>query len=210
MATVLSPPEEKVLLYDVSWETYEQLLANYENSSGPRFTYDQGILEIMSPSSEHEAVNDVVKQLVNILAEEMELDIKGFGSTTFRREDLGRGAEPDSYFYIQSADQIRGVNKLNLDVHPAPDLVIEIDLTSPSIDKFSFYASIGVSEIWHYEEQRLEIFQLQNESYMPSEESQALPLVRAAALTQFVKESESTKRPDWIRAVRQWARSLLC
>jgi hypothetical protein len=48
MATVLSLPEERVTLHDVSWETYESLLADHHDRSAPRFTYDQGVLEISS------------------------------------------------------------------------------------------------------------------------------------------------------------------
>jgi hypothetical protein len=33
MATVLSPPEQRVTLHNVSWQTYEQILANYADSS---------------------------------------------------------------------------------------------------------------------------------------------------------------------------------
>ncbi len=51
MTTVLNPPdlaaEERFVLRNVSWETYEQLLKNYENCSVPRLTYNQGDLEII-------------------------------------------------------------------------------------------------------------------------------------------------------------------
>ena len=62
MATVLSPPEERTILHDVSWETYESLLADHLDRSAPRFTYDQGVLEIMSPSSEHEEISDLISR----------------------------------------------------------------------------------------------------------------------------------------------------
>ncbi|MEJ7712467.1 MAG: Uma2 family endonuclease [Pyrinomonadaceae bacterium] len=208
MATVLHPPEERMLLPDVSWETYEQLLANYENCSGPRFIYDRGMLEIMSPSSEHEAINDIIKALVNVLAEEMELDLRGFGSTTFRREDMARGSEPDSCFYIQNVERITGVSKLDLNVHPPPDLVIEIDITSPSLQKFPLYAGIEVPEVWHYEGEVLRIFHLYNGGYVESAESRALPHVKSVDLSRFVEESKTSRRPAWIRGVRDWARAL--
>jgi Uma2 family endonuclease len=150
MATVLSPPEERTILHDVSWETYESLLADHLDRSAPRFTYDQGVLEIMSPSSEHEEISDLIKQMVYTLAGEMNLDIRGFGSTTFRREDIKRGFEPDACFYIQSVDRIKGVTKLDLATQPPPDLVVEIDITHPSLDKFPIYAQVGVPEVWRY------------------------------------------------------------
>jgi hypothetical protein len=42
METVESPAEQRVVLHNVGWETYEHLLADHESSSAPRFTYDRG------------------------------------------------------------------------------------------------------------------------------------------------------------------------
>ena len=47
-----------------SWETYERLLKDNQDSSSPRFTYDQGWLEIMSPSLNHEKINAALRSLV--------------------------------------------------------------------------------------------------------------------------------------------------
>ena len=53
MATVKTPSEQRVVLHNIGWATYERLLADNENNSTPRFAYDRGELEIMSPSPEH-------------------------------------------------------------------------------------------------------------------------------------------------------------
>jgi Uma2 family endonuclease len=109
MATVLSLPEQRIILRNVSWATYERLLAENADSNTPPFPYDRGVLEIMSPSAEHEELSHVLTLLVNVVAEELDVDIRGFGSTTFRREDFARGFEPDSCFYIQSVERISGI-----------------------------------------------------------------------------------------------------
>lgn len=207
MATVLSPPEERIILHEVSWETYESLLADHQNRSVPRFAYDRGVLEIMSPSAEHEEANDLIKLLVNVLAEEMNLDIKGFGSTTFKRADLSRGFEPDSCFYIQNADRISDSSNLDLTNNPPPDLIVEIDITSPSLNKFPIYARVGVPEIWRYDGQKVAIFLLEEGAYVEHEESYALPRVTTNALTDFIAEGRSKKRTVWLRALREWARA---
>src|SRR5215212_9595441 len=98
METVKSPVEQRILLSNISWETYERLLADHLDSSVPHFTYDRGLLEIMSPNPEHEKINRTINLLVEIVAEEMGLDTENLGSTTFRREDLERGFEPDTCF----------------------------------------------------------------------------------------------------------------
>ena len=78
----------------VSWSTYEQLLADLIDQSSPRLCYDRGTLEIMSPSPEHERVNRVLALLIELTAEELDIDIESLGSMTFMREDLARGFEP--------------------------------------------------------------------------------------------------------------------
>lgn len=206
MATVISQPEERTILYDVSWETYESLLADHEDRSSPRFTYDRGVLEITSPSAEHEELNDTFKLLVYVLAEGMDLEVRGFGSTTFRRRGMKRGFEPDSSFYIQSLERISGKTKLDLRFDPPPDLVIEIDITSPSLDKLPTFAAIGVPEVWRYDGSRLTIYRLEKKAYVTSAESVALAGVSSLTLSRFVEDSKAMKRTAWLRSVREWAR----
>lgn len=100
MITVVSPPEPRVLLENMPWDLYERLLEAHRDCSAPRLTYDRGRLEIMSPSAEHEQLKETVALLINIVAEEMGINAEGFGSTTFRRQELERGFEPDACFYM--------------------------------------------------------------------------------------------------------------
>ena len=209
MTTVLSPPEQRIILQGVSWETYEHLLADLTNNSAPRLTYDQGTLEIMSPSSEHERYNRTISLLVEALAEEMNRDVDNLGSATFRREDIERGFEPDSCFYFQAAAQVRGKARIELTTDPPPELVIEIDLTSASLDKFPLFAHIGVPEVWRYDGSELEIFALVGEEYQRRAASSAFPFLTEEALTGFIDDSKTMKRADWLRKLRAWARERL-
>jgi Uma2 family endonuclease len=131
-----------------------------------------------------------------------------FGSTTFRREDWDRGFEPDSCFYIQSVERISGISKLDLAVHPPPDLVIEVDLSHSSLDRLPIYAAVGVPEVWRYNGQELIIFTLAGEAYVMQGDSVALPGVTSTYLAQWVTASKGMKRTAWLRSVRAWARSL--
>jgi Uma2 family endonuclease len=65
------PAEQRVVLHNVSWQTYERILSDHVNSRVPRFTFDHGDLEIMSPSAEHERCGWQIAQLVVILAAEL-------------------------------------------------------------------------------------------------------------------------------------------
>lgn len=205
MVTVLSPPEQRVILHNVSWETYERLLTDLQDSSAPRMTYDRGTLEIMSPSSEHERYNRTAAQIVEELAVEMNMNIDSLGSTTFRREDIDRGFEPDSCFYIQNAAHVRGKKRIDLTVDPPPDLVIEIDITSPSLAKFPIFAQVGVPEVWRFDGNRLAIYALAEGKYHEREASISFPTVTAQDITNFIKDSETMERPEWVRKLRGWA-----
>lgn len=206
MDTVKSPAEQRIVLRNVSWETYERLLADHADSSAPRFTYDRGVLEIMILSARHERPNRALALLVEIVSEEMGLDVDALGSMTFRREDLDRGFEPDSCFYIQNADQVFGKAELDPAVDPPPDLVIEIDITSPSLNRFPIYAQFGVAEVWRYDGERASIFVIEDGGYVEVVRSKSLPLLTATDVSRFVEESKTTKRRAWIRKVREWAR----
>jgi Uma2 family endonuclease len=206
METIKSPAEHRVILHNTSWVTYERLLKERGDNSAPRFTYDRGELEIMSPSPEHEKVNRRIAQLVLAVAEELNVEAEDLGSTTFRREDLERGFEPDSCFYIQNEEQVRGKDRIDLAVDPPPDLVIEIDIISPSFSKLPIYAQIGVPEVWRYDGERMTILVLEGSDYAKTAESIVLPPVTSNVLTDFVEKSKSMKRTAWLEVVREWSR----
>lgn len=196
-----------VILHDVSWKTYEQLLTEHEGSSGIHFAYDQGTLEIMVLSAEHENHKDIIFLLISALSEEMDIDIESFGSTTFRREDLARGFEPDACFYIKNATRVKGKRRLDLRLDPPPDLVIEIDITSPSLNKFPIFAALGVTEVWRYDGEQVHILVLQGDQYVVRAESSFFPAVTGKVLTELVEASQALKRTAWLRRVREWAQA---
>lgn len=210
MATATSPPlcEQKVILRHVSWETYERLLREHQGDSGMRFTYDRGRLEIMVLSFEHEFPKHILALLVDLLAGEMEIDIVGAGSTTYRRRDLERGFEPDASFYVTDTERVRRQKEIDLATDPPPDLVIEIDLAHPSLNKLEVLAAVGVPEVWRYDGERVTIHRLENGTYVEVEQSDILPGVAAEKLNEMVRLARTMKRTEWQREVRAWAQSL--
>ncbi len=209
MATVVSPPEQtgqKVILQGVSWETFERLLADFEESHAVHFAYDRGMLEIMVLSMEHERFNRTIALLIEMVAAEIGIDVNNVGSNTLKREDLARGFEPDTCFYIQNAERVRGKAHIDLMVDPPPDLVVEIDITRPSLNKLPIYAAVGVPEVWRYDGKTLTIYTLEGESYRVQEENVALPGVTSLQLSRFIEDSKAMKRTAWLQSIRDWAR----
>lgn len=202
------PPKvvQRVILHGVSWETYERLLADFQDSHAAHFAYDQGVLEIMVLSFKHETFNRMLATLIETIAEEMQIDILNAGSTTFKRADLHKGFEPDTCFYIQNAERVRGKDEIDLAVDPLPDLVIEIDITSPSLNKFPIFAAVSIPEVWRYDGATVTIFRLEQGEYRTQEQSVEFPGLTSQVITQFLEDSRSTPRSAWVRSVREWAR----
>jgi Uma2 family endonuclease len=209
MATaVLELPEQKVILSGVSWDTYSRLLAEHDDSPGTRFNYDDGALEIMVLSPEHERLKQTLATLVELVAAELEIDVDGVGSTTFRREEFAKGFEADASFYVQNAGQVAGKKRIDLRVDPPPDLAIEIDITSPSLNKFAIYASLSVPEVWRCDGNQVAIFCYSKGKYIEVEMSETLPPLTASLLSALVEESATMKRSAWVRYVRESARQI--
>ncbi|MFN8593599.1 MAG: Uma2 family endonuclease [Thermomicrobiales bacterium] len=206
MATVTAPSEQRIVLHDVSWDTYERLLADHLDSSAPRFTYDRRELEIGSPSTEHEQINRSMALLVELIAIEFGMDVLNVGSMTFKRRDLARGFEPDSSFYMQHEATPRDRPQIDLTVDPPPDLVIEIELTWSALPKLPIFAHLGVPEVWRWNGERLVILTLEDDTYVQREASAALPPLTSAVLTELLLESRRLRRSEWVRRIQEWAR----
>jgi Uma2 family endonuclease len=205
MRAALTLPEQRVVLRSVTWETYERLLSEHAESSSPRLTFDRGELEIMSPSAEHERYNLRIVDLVGILADEIDVRVEGLGSSTFKREELERGFEPDSCFYVKNVERVRGKRRIDLAVDPPPDLVVEGDITSPSISKLPIFAEFGVPEVWRFDGERLSILCLRDRGYQEVEEGEVFPGLSAEAISQLLARGDSLDRTGWLRLVRAWA-----
>jgi Uma2 family endonuclease len=144
------------VLSGVRWQTYESLLADVDNRRF-RLTYDRGNLEIMAPQFRHESYADALGVLVKALAAAAKVRVKSAWSTTFRREDLERGLEPDRCFYIRNLPAVLGKLEIDLADDPPPDLAIEIDIMSSCLDRLAIYAALGVPEVWRFDGEQFEV-----------------------------------------------------
>ena len=210
LATTTIPPEDsRIVLYDVSWDTYEKLLEAFAEHPKLRINYYQGTLELMTPLPEHETYAWTFGRLITVLTEEMGLEIRGLKSTTWRSQPKAAGKEADECFYIQNEAKVR--NKLNIDLKndPPPDLAIEIDLSNSSVDKMAIYAELKVPEVWRYTEGKLIINLLEGSGYIESETSLAFGLFPVKELTQFIQLDSQKGENARMREFREWVRAKL-
>ncbi len=198
--------EQRTVLYNVSWETFEALLRDTGEDRGSRFAYDCGTLEIMTPLFEHENPKIQFDRLIFCLAEELDIEIISAGSTTLKRKSFAKGIEPDSCYYIQNEAAIRGRETLNLEIDPPPDLAVEIDITSSSVNKFNIYAALGVAELWKYDGEVLKFYQLAENQYIEIKFSLAFPLISVGDMNRFIQQSKTMGEIALLKSFRVWVR----
>jgi Uma2 family endonuclease len=158
------------------------------------------------PLPKHEREKSIISDVVKIILEELNLDCECFGSTTFKRQEMNYGIEPDECFYIQNHQAMIGKERLDLSVDLPPDLAIEVDITSKT--QIDAYTRLGVPELWIYEGSELKIYTLQSGQYQVSETSLALPgLPVLAWVAEVLEQSRTIGRSPALRTFRQTVRS---
>lgn len=201
------PSGGQLRVFDVGWDDYEQLLSDLGEGYNVRVSFNDGRLEVMSPLPEHEEYKDIIQYLVRALARGLRWRMESRGSATLRREAKAKGAEPDGCYWVQNADRMIGKRKLDLSIDPPPDLVVEIDLTHGSIEKFSIYVALGVPEIWRYDGKRMHFYRLEGEQYMEAASSRAFPFLSDDAMSGFVEQAKTEGQDEAIEAMQRWAES---
>lgn len=199
------PPGHRVLFRDISWQEFESILAELGEHRAARLAYSKGTLEIRMPLPEHEVDKEIIGDLVKILLEELEVDRECFGSTTFKRQDMAQGVEPDQSFYIQNYSRMIGRRRVDLTVDPLPDLAIEVDITSKT--QLDAYEALGVPELWRYRGGRLQISALRDGKYVESEISPTFPdLPIVEVFSPFIQQSLTEGTSPALRTFRRWVR----
>jgi Uma2 family endonuclease len=205
LVPIVAPPlvgERRVILKNITWQGYQQLLGILGESRSARITFDRGILEITMPLEEHEFSGRLIELFVRILVVELGLKIKTMGSTTLDRSDLDRGAEPDNAYYIQNQPLVAG-RKVDLAIDPPPDLVVEVDITHTDINKPALYASMDVPEFWRYDGREWRIYQLQGTAYLEVANSPTFPIVSKEKFYEFLAVAQRDEVEAEVN-LREW------
>lgn len=198
-------PGQQLLLEDVNWQQFENILTELGEHRAARISYSHGLLEIMVPLPEHEKAKEIIGDMVKILLSEGKINYDCLGSTTLKSEKMTQGVEPDTCFYIQNQAAIIGKNRLDLNIDPPPDLAIEIDLTSRT--QLDNYQILGVPELWKYGKQGLQINVLQAGKYVDANFSPTFPGIPIIELVnQHVHQSQIVGSSQSIQAFRNWVR----
>jgi Uma2 family endonuclease len=167
-APVLAPPlsaedaDQRVILHDIDWWQFETFLAIRGDRAGPRVTYLEGELEIMSPSRTHETLKKMIARLLEAYADETGLVFDGYGSMTMRNAPKLRAIEPDECYAVGAAKEW-------------PDLAVEVIWTHGGLDKLNVYRRLGVREVWIWKNDELKAYELRGDAYFEIPESAVIP-----------------------------------
>ena len=204
-----SEGERRFVIHNLDWSGYQTLLDLF-GDDGPRMYYLNGTVELMTVGFSHESRKKVLARMIEAMTEELDIPIRTAGSATLKRESVKRGAEPDESYYIANAARMGGVTDLNLEVIPPPDLVIEVEITSPLLDKLTLYGGLKVAEIWRHGRQGLTVLLLQLDgSYVESSQSRAFPFLPMDGFARQLQDYDPANETRWIRAFRVWVREVV-
>jgi len=205
--TSIRQAEQRVLLQNISWQFFESLLVELGDHRSSRLAYHKGNLEIMTPLWEHENPNRKIEAMILAFVDELNFIVEMGGSVTLKRSEKKAAKEPDSCYYIQNEARVRGITKLDLTETPPPDLAVEIDITSSSLNQFDIYADLGVLEIWRYDGRSIKFYQLQKGEYVECDRSPTFPTLPATKVDEFLAQCQTLGITVAVRQFREWVRN---
>lgn len=136
-----------VTLHGISWEKFKVIEAQLEDNREVKLTYLAGVLEIMSPIGDrHEYVKTTMGYLLEAYMRELGIRFYGRGGFTLEAPGYASGT-PDESYCIGSNKEI-------------PDIVIEIIVTSGTINRRELYKPKRIPEVWFWKSEQMRIFRL--------------------------------------------------
>ena len=207
MATVETIQEpQRFVMRNLDWPRY-RALADVVGETHVRLTYDRGKLEFMTLSHGHERCSNLLGQFVEVLTEELDMPRQSGQSTTFDREDLDRGLEPDQCYYLTNEPLVRDKDEIDLTIDPPPDLAIEVEITRSAINRMAIYAALAVPEVWRFNGEALRVYNLDPEGkYVEVERSRYFPFLSLAEVAGFLQRRTQMDETSLVRSFRQWVR----
>lgn len=195
---------DNVVHLRVSQAVYEALAAELGDDGHVRLTYEGGTLEVMSPSPLHELIKGAFAMLINGISDEWDVNLKDLGSTTFKTEP--GNFEADITYYRDAFSKLRDITRIDLSIDPPPDLIVEVDITSSSSNKFPMFADVRVPEIWRYDLDGFSAWGLADAKYVPITVSNVIAGLPLAEIGSRVRDAVYTS--DTGRFSREWRKWL--
>ncbi len=175
-------PDRRVVFRGVDWSFYDRLVESIPERSNIHVDYDGRDLEVMGKRRRHDRWLRLLRQVVEVVAQEFRIDYSGGGETTWKRPQVARGLEADECYYFlpeKIAADLAALERGSDDIadYPNPDLAIEIDLSPPQVDRAGIYATLRVAEVWRFDGRTVVIDRLMADgTYKTADASLFLPI----------------------------------
>jgi Uma2 family endonuclease len=203
------------VLGGVTYDDYVRFRDDPVND-GLRMTYHNGSFVVVSPKYRHERPASDLGMIVRAAAAVFKVPYLETASTTFRRGTAGTrkgsGKEPDRSFYFAHAAAIWNVDDIDLEIHPPPDLWIEVDNRGSSAGRLPLYVRLKVPEVWRYRARKGTLWfgRLVGDHYEEIERSLSLPmLTRTVVLELLANALRARDAMTWDEETRAWLRDTL-
>lgn len=167
--TSLQDKDKTIVLADMTWDNYQELL---EKNSNYRISYFAGIITIMSPSRNHERIAETISILINAYCRKYSINYFALGSSNIKIPPVS-GKQPDTSYCFESEKEI-------------PDLAVEVVFSSGGTADLKKYQAIKVQEVWFWENNQIQFYQLRDSGYVEIQTSNCLNQLSADFLTQFI------------------------
>jgi Uma2 family endonuclease len=185
------PLSEKIVtLSGVSWEQFKAIEIPLLDNREVKLTYLAGVLEIMAPiGDKHEYVKTTLGYLLEAYMRYCGIRFYGRGGFTLEEPGYASGTPDESYCI--------GTDK------ETPDIVIEVIVTSGSINRKELYRPKKIPEIWFWKSSELRIFRLNaTGEYEEVNRSGFFPDLDAALLLKYLDY------PDQYDAVNEFTEAI--
>ena len=177
----------------LGWTDVLAFVKARSDRAGPRIAYLDGVLQLMSPSVNHEGIKTNLARLIEHWSFQTEQDLRGFGSWTLTSRRRKAAVEPDECYVVGP----RGRRQ-------SPDIVIEVKWTTGGIEKLDLYRILQIPEVWLWEKGQLVPWVLKGSQYVRSRRSALVPDLDFALLSKFsLREDQDTATRQFITACRK-------
>ena len=191
--------DQVVYLSNVSWDDYERIDALRGESSVPRLTYIEGMLELMSPGTAHESDKKKLARIFEAYLEHLGIPVEGVGSWTVKNKKKKLGAEPDECYVLTTVPVDASVK--------APDLVIEVVYSSGNLDKLEVWRKLGAKEVWLWQSGELTVFVRKGDAVGSARRSALVPALDLDLIVRCMHEKTQTAAVQALRAALAKKRS---
>src|SRR5262245_22553996 len=207
----LADKMQRLYLEEVPWDTYQAILNEVDGERRRfRHTYDQGRLEIMTRSSEHEIPKELFGLFLFVLAEEMDRPLFVGGETTLHQKKVKRGIEPDQCYWIANESRVRGKIGIEFRKDPPPDVFLEVEVSRTIINRLMVLAALRVPEVWRFDGKKVQVGVLQRDGqYQWGNHSPSFPGIAISELGRFLQKARNTDHMAILREFRRWVREQL-